>query len=94
VTLSLTSAPLTNNLRAVFTFYKTAEGGPVPTGVFDMVGVYNPLTRRLTLAKRAWVAQPSGYQMVDVSGALSADGTTISGTVAGPGCTTISARRQ
>ena len=74
-------------VRALFDFYADPANALVPDGCFEMDGTFDPRTRHIELKAGAWLHQPFGYVTVDLSGNVSPDGTSMSGTVAGPFCT-------
>jgi hypothetical protein len=69
-----------------FAFHALPENPDVPTGRFAVQGALDIASDRVTIDGLRWLEQPSGYQMVNLSGTLSADGRTIAGTVEFTGC--------
>ena len=85
--------PVHGHLEALFRFYATKSNPGVPEGCFEMAGTYDPGTQEITLTAGRWRLHPPSYVTVDLSGAVSQDGRTISGTVTGPLCTRFELRR-
>jgi len=90
--LRLTISGSHASLRATFEFYALLDNQSVPCGSFTMTGAYDGTT--LTLWHDRWINQPLFYDMVDISGSLSANGTILSGAIAHSGCGSFSVRRQ
>lgn len=82
-----------SDVEALFRFYPVKGNPGVPEGCFEMSGRYDPATREVSLSAGQWLLRPPGYITVDLSGTLSADGGTLSGTVHGPLCTRFELRR-
>ena len=79
-------------LSATFEFFPVRANPGVPSGRFSMKGLQEG--RDVRLRQYAWVERPPGFQMVDLSGAISSDGSTFEGAVlATTGCTTFTLRR-
>ncbi|MDX6738160.1 hypothetical protein [Actinocorallia sp. A-T 12471] len=79
--LELTVMPSGDDLEAEFVFYPSAELSGEPHGSYVMSGTFGGGV--LDLKGEAWIDQPSGYVMVDLSGvpARAADGSlTLTGT--------------
>jgi len=55
-------------------------------GAFYLGGTYNLDERSATLSAQQWIKRPPGYFGVGMTGQVSADGRSYSGTIAGPGC--------
>ena len=80
-------------MRSLFYFHPVPDNPDVPEGCFEISGVHDPATRRISLTAGRWVVRPFGYVTVDLAGVISADGTGMSGTVLGPWCADFSVRR-
>jgi hypothetical protein len=63
-------------------------------GSFKTTGTYDPSTRELDLLPGVWITQPVNYVTVTMSGRVSDDGRTYSGSIGGPSCTTFSIHRD
>lgn len=61
-----------------------------PSGSFRMSGAFDTRTGVLKLRAGAWIAQPSGYEPVDLHGSVNDSGDAIEGKIDHPGCTTFS----
>jgi hypothetical protein len=81
-------------LAGVFTFYMPGGDAQKPVGAFRLAGSFDPQTRTLRMQPREWVKPAPMYIPVGLSGTLDASGTTIKGTIAGPGCTTFEVSRD
>ncbi len=91
--LTLTvDAPQDGAARGVFRFYQVDANPGVPDGCFAMSGT--AAGDHLDLRAAGWLYRPWGYITVDLSGAVSADGTTLSGSIYGPNCTTFELHRM
>lgn len=62
------------------------------TGSFRMSGPYDPATRKLNLKAGAWIKQPPNYETVNMDGVVSPDGSTYSGRMLNPRCSTFNVR--
>jgi hypothetical protein len=80
------NSPGQSHLHAVFHFYADRSESDVPDGCFEMDGTYDPSTRRVDLRAGKWILRPDGYVTVGLGGEVSADGSTMTGAVEGPGC--------
>jgi hypothetical protein len=79
--------PLGEHVPATFTFYAVPSNPGVPNGSFWMGGSFSG-SERLVLNAGGWLEQPTGYELLDLDGTLSADRRTYSGHVVGsPDCT-------
>lgn len=74
-----------DRLDAVFAF----EAPDGKSGSFKMQGNYINNRTKIILRAGEWISRPSGYGTVDVSGSVSSDRNTISGTIDTPGCSTF-----
>jgi hypothetical protein len=81
-------------VSARFEFSADASNPGVPSGAYTMTGRYEAKTRALSLRQERWIAQPPGYIMVDLEGAMTADGRTLAGRIAYPSCTTFTLSRD
>ncbi len=90
--LALTvDVPQDGAARGVFRFYQVDANPGVPDGCFAMSGTV--AGDRLDLQAAGWLYRPWGYITVDLAGAVSADGATLSGSIYGPNCTTFELHR-
>jgi WD40 repeat protein len=80
-----------NAVDAVFAFSHTESSA---SGSYQVSGWYDPTRRRLALLSGAWIRQPPGYRSVDLSGTVSADGSTFAGSMLASGCSTFTVRRR
>lgn len=80
-------------IEATFSFYALATNPGVPSGDYSMRGWFDENTGRVQLIGVAWGVRPENYEMVNLFGALSANGREMSGDVEFPnwpeGCTTF-----
>jgi hypothetical protein len=81
-------------LAGVFTFYMPGGDAQKPIGAFRLAGSFDPQTRTLRMQPREWVKPAPMYIPVGLSGTLDSSGSTIKGTIAGPGCTTFEVSRD
>jgi len=58
-----------NEITAQFLFYAVAENPGVPSGSYNMTGLWT-VPNLLDLAPQAWVIRPQGYLMVPVEGSM------------------------
>ena len=80
-------------LTAIFDFYPIDGNSGAPSGSFTLTGSYSAQGLRLTPGH--WISEPPDYLMVSLTApAPGDDGTTLSGTVTGAGCTTFSVSRS
>jgi serine/threonine protein kinase len=81
------------SLSATFRFFALQDNPGVPSGSFSMTG--SQFGSDVDLRGSTWIRQPTGYQLVDLDGQLSDDGTVLEGNVedAGNRCTTFRLRR-
>jgi eukaryotic-like serine/threonine-protein kinase len=78
-----------SRLTATFNFYPVPANPGVPSGSYTMTGTSSAGGVQLTHGH--WIHEPSGYEMVDLSGPAPRNGgTLLSGTVTTSGCTTFS----
>ena len=85
--LDIQAAPA-GSATATFDFYALPSNPGVPTGEFTMTGTYT--ATGIKLSPGHWVTQPAGYEMVSLTGSpLTGNRKTLSGSVAGPPCTTF-----
>jgi WD40 repeat protein len=80
-----------NTVDAVFAFSHAESSA---SGSYQVSGWYDPTRRRLALLSGAWIRQPPGYRSVDLSGTVSADGSTFAGSITTSGCATFTVRRR
>ncbi|TMQ17794.1 MAG: hypothetical protein E6J90_21760 [Deltaproteobacteria bacterium] len=80
-----------NTGDAVFAFSHAESSA---SGSYQVSGWYDPTRRRLALLSGAWIRQPPGYRSVDLSGTVSADGSTFAGSITTSGCSTFTVRRR
>lgn len=93
--LRLTITPkIGGGVDALFHFGRLPSNPGVPEGCFLMTGTFDPPTGRLTLIPTRWLLHPYTFVTVELDGALDPSGSQISGTVAGPGCTTFELSRR
>ena len=75
-------------------FFALPENPGVPNGSYKVEGMFDPRSRDFVMKGVEWILRPSGYQMVDASGALSSDGTRIAGRIEFIGCTDFTMTRK
>ena len=78
-------------VRAVFRFYHVDGNPGVPDGCFAMSGSVSG--DQLHLEAGSWLYRPRGYVTVDLTGTLNPAGTSMTGSIFGPNCTTFSLHR-
>ena len=64
-----------------FAFQAMPENPDVPSGRFAIEGTFDAATQGVQVKGARWLEQPSGYEMVGLSGTLSADARTIADTI-------------
>jgi len=80
------------SLTATFNFYATQSNVSVPSGSFALTGSYS--AKGFQLTPDHWITMPAGYSMVGLTaGPPGKNGTALSGSVVGAGCTTFSVSR-
>ncbi|TQS45819.1 hypothetical protein [Cryptosporangium phraense] len=89
--LTLTIEGQDSALEATFEFYATSTNTDVPSGSYSMAGNVTGGTMRLI--GTAWINQPDGYGMVNLT-STSISATTITGTVEFSGCSTFTLTRS
>jgi hypothetical protein len=80
-----------NTVDAVFAFLHAESGA---SGSYQVSGWYDPKRRQLAMLSGAWIRQPPGYRSVDLSGTVSADGSTFAGSIPASSCSTFTVRRR
>lgn len=78
---------------ALFHFEAVPDNPAVPTGCFEMMGRFTPMTGEAAFLPLRWLRRPADYVMVGLEGRLSPDGSVLEGLVQGPGCSSFSVRR-
>lgn len=63
-------------------------------GIYELNGVYNNSSRKITFATGNWVKRASGFGMVGMDGTVSKDGKTFSGDITDRGCSTFQVNLQ
>jgi hypothetical protein len=84
-------------VKAIFYFSAHPHNPSIPSGSFEMQGFYRRLDAGrawLSLGGTRWINQPSGYEMVGLSGIIFLDEQRISGDVVYPGCKNFNLRRM
>jgi hypothetical protein len=95
ISLQLALEPETSGaVTGVFTFFMPGGSAENPVGAFRVAGSFDRATRTLRMQPREWVKRAPLYMPVGFSGTFDASGSTIKGTIAGPGCTTFEASRD
>lgn len=81
---------------ATFDFFPLPENPGVPSGRFAMNGAYlGTGVLELDADESDWIRKPAGYRTVDLTGVVSGDASSYSGTVIGSaGCTSFSTVRH
>jgi hypothetical protein len=74
--------PLGEHVPATFAFYALPSNPDVPNGRFWMGGRFVG-NDRLVFTAGDWLDRPTGHDLLDLDGTLSADGRTYSGLVVG-----------
>jgi hypothetical protein len=92
LTLRISPEPA-NQVIALFHFHARPDNPLVPEGCFEMAGAYQPETGQIDLSAGRWILEPPGFVTVDLSGTVSRDGSQMTGSVLGPGCTVFSLHR-
>ena len=78
-----------SDVGAIFRFRVSQRGSQTVTGSYRMSGTYDATSRRVNLKATDWIDQPPGYTMVDLSGTIDRTGTTLSGRMLNPSCSTF-----
>lgn len=86
-------APIIYNVRAVFKFYATPGNPNIPSGSYNMQGIFDEKSRSLNLGGVSWNQRPSGYDMVPLSGTIERTHTLFKGRIDSPGCQFFTLRR-
>jgi hypothetical protein len=85
-------ASSSGSLTATFNFYATQSNVSVPSGSFALTGSYS--AKGFQLTPDHWITMPAGYSMVGLTaGPPGKNGTALSGSIVGAGCTTFSVSR-
>ena len=90
--LTLTVTPSkAGAVQAVFRFYQVKGNSGVPDGCFAMSGTISG--NKLHLEAGSWLYRPQGYVTVGLAGTVNPAGTSLTGSIFGPNCTTFSLQR-
>jgi hypothetical protein len=84
----------TNGLAAVFSFSPHPANPGGSSGSFSMGGTYDPSAQAVDLDQVAWIDEPPGYSMVDLTGQFDPAMQRISGEVQFSGCTTFEVQKD
>lgn len=85
--LTLIFSPASGSkLDGVFSFYPTAQNPGVPSGSYRFTASGNADGRSFKATAGKWIEQPKNYVTVNFSGALSGDGTVLSGQINNSSC--------
>ncbi|MCI4665056.1 MAG: hypothetical protein MRY74_10085 [Neomegalonema sp.] len=84
--MTLRILALRPKVRALFAFYAHPSNPTVPSGCYEMSGVYAPRTGEIRLTPGAWRLHPPTYVTVSLRGALNPAKWTIAGDVEGFNC--------
>lgn len=80
-------------ITASFNFGPAPENPTVPKGAYAMTGVYDAQSRKVHFAADTWINHPGGYEMVDLDGRVTTDGSRMTGKVPFAGCTVFDLQR-
>ncbi len=89
VTLNIVKNISSDYITAIFSFYAVDSNPSVPSGSYNMIGVYqNDLA--LSLKSLSWINRPSGYVMVDLNGQFNSSFSNFTGSILSTTCSTFS----
>ena len=86
LTLTMDHRGKRRKVNAIFSFYPIPSNPSIPTGSFNMTGNYNRQSKTLTLIAGKWISQPSGYSTINMSGKISDDYQSFTGSIIFSGC--------
>ncbi len=92
-TVTPVKVPKIYSVSALFYFYGTAQNPNIPTGSYRMQGKYDEKSGQLSLGGMRWVNRPKDYDMVPLSGKISADKKLFTGRIEFYGCKEFTLRR-
>lgn len=83
-------------LEGVFAFYPVAQNPGTTTESYRVHIAYYEEVHHLVISATNddWIQRPSGYNVVDLDGTISSDGTVFSGSILASGCSTFALSRQ
>ena len=92
--LTLTVRPVGGDVvTAIFAFGPTPENPDVPRGSYTMRGTLSAGSHTVHLVPERWLAQPSGYVMVGMTGTFDVQRGVMQGSIDHPGCGPFQLRR-
>ena len=80
-------------LTATFNFYPSVQNPDIPSGTFNMEGVFTEEGGRLQLNGVGWVDRPPQYDMVPLVGRINEDKNLFTGSIEFPGCEEFTLKR-
>ncbi len=80
-------------LTASFNFYPSVQNPHIPSGTFNMEGVFTEEGGRLQLNGVSWVDRPPQYDMVPLVGRINEDKNLFTGSIEFPGCEEFTLKR-
>ena len=72
-----------NNVEAIFSF--NWQNGRAD-GEFNLIGLFNPISRQLNFNPGSWIHNPNRYRSVGLEGNISEDGSHYRGIIADKKC--------
>ncbi|MFP5386863.1 MAG: hypothetical protein ACLGHN_12335, partial [Bacteriovoracia bacterium] len=80
-------------LTASFNFYPSVKNPDIPSGTFNMEGVFTESGGKLQLNGVEWVDRPPHYDMVPLVGKINEDKNLFTGKIEFPGCREFTLKR-
>lgn len=80
-------------LTASFNFYPSVQNPQIPSGTFNMEGVFTEEGGKLQLNGVEWVDRPPQYDMVPLVGRINEDKNLFIGSIEFPGCEEFTLKR-
>ena len=80
-------------LTASFNFYPSVQNPDIPSGTFNMEGVFTENGGKLQLNGVEWVDRPAHYDMVPLVGRINEDKNLFTGKIEFPGCVEFTLKR-
>lgn len=80
-------------VRALYAFYAHETNPRVPSGCYELSGLYDAATGAIEFEPAGWLRRPDGFFPVGLSGDVDLEAGTIDGAVLGFSCTGFSLTR-
>ena len=80
-------------VSAVFSFYSTPGNPSLPSGSYEMRGVFDEESRSLKLAGVSWIQRGPNYGMVPLTGSIESTNTLFTGKIDFDGCKLFTLKR-